>query len=100
MNTPVTLPRDLQDPATISYAMNNKPESTTPQPATAGADIAAPLVPLTYTLAETATVLAISESTVHRWLKIGRLKALPGLRHKRISRRQVHELANGGGRHD
>ncbi len=58
------------------------------------------VVPLTYTVAEAAVVIGISKPSVYRLLQRRLLRAVPGLRHKLIARRQVHEFANGGPRYD
>jgi excisionase family DNA binding protein len=39
---------------------------------------------------ETATVLGVSLPTVYRLLARGVLRPLPGLRHKRLPKKQVH----------
>jgi len=52
--------------------------------------------PLTYSVEETALVLGISPPTVYRLVARRVLRPLPGLRHKRISKRQVHAYVNGG----
>ena len=54
---------------------------------------------LTYSVAETAALLGVSRVTIYRMIKRRILSPLPGLRHKKIARRKVHDLANGGGRH-
>ena len=56
----------------------------------------APLVPLTYSVAETAAIVGVSEASVYRLLSKRLLKSAPGLRHKRIPRRNVHSYINGG----
>ena len=52
--------------------------------------------PLTYTVAEAAAILAVSKPSIYRLLARNLLRPVPGLRIKRIARRQVHVLANGG----
>jgi excisionase family DNA binding protein len=54
----------------------------------------APLETLTYSVTETARVLGVSLPTVYRLLARRLLKPLPGLRHKRIPKRQVHAYIN------
>lgn len=55
-----------------------------------------PLEPLTYSVTETARVLGVSLPTVYRLIARRLLKPLPGLRHKRLSKRQVHAYVNSG----
>ena len=50
---------------------------------------------LTYSLRETAQVLGVTPSTVYRLIYRDILKPVPYLRHKRISKAQVHRLAEG-----
>jgi len=50
---------------------------------------------LTYSVAETATILGVSPATIYRLLDRRLLKAVPGMRHKRISKKQVEALAEG-----
>ena len=50
---------------------------------------------LTYSLTETAYVLGLNPCTVYALVHRGILKPLPGLRHKRISKIQVHRYAEG-----
>ena len=58
---------------------------------------AAPVLePLTYSVTETATVLGVSLPTVYRLLARGVLRPLPGLRHKRLPKKQVHAFVEGG----
>ncbi|HQF37967.1 MAG TPA: helix-turn-helix domain-containing protein [Opitutaceae bacterium] len=54
------------------------------------------LEPLTYSVTETATVLGVSLPTVYRLLARGILRPLPGLRHKRLPKKQVHAFVEGG----
>jgi len=62
----------------------------------ATAPTAAPTVePLTYSVTETATVLGVSLPTVYRLVARGVLRPLPGLRHKRLPKRQVHAFVEG-----
>jgi len=56
----------------------------------------APLETLTYSVTETARVLGVSLPTVYRLLARRLFKPLPGLRHKRIPKRQVHAYINSG----
>lgn len=58
------------------------------------------LEPLTYSVAETAQVLGISPPTVYRLIARRLLRPLPYMRHKRIPKRQVHALVNGGSLHE
>ena len=53
------------------------------------------LEPLTYSVTETATVLGVSFPTVYRLIARGVLRPLPGLRHKRLPRKQVHAFVEG-----
>ena len=53
------------------------------------------LEPLTYSVTETATVLGVSLPTVYRLLARGVLRPLPGLRHKRLPKKQVHAFVDG-----
>jgi excisionase family DNA binding protein len=56
----------------------------------------APLETLTYSVTETAHVLGVSLATVYRLIARRLLKPLPGLRHKRLAKRQVHAYINSG----
>jgi excisionase family DNA binding protein len=51
--------------------------------------------PLTYSVAEAAAALGVSPATIYRLLYRRVLKPVPGIRHKRISRKQIHALAQG-----
>ena len=53
-----------------------------------------PLETLTYSVTETARVLGVSLPTVYRLIARRLLKPLPGLRHKRVSKRQVLAFIN------
>ena len=55
-----------------------------------------PLETLTYSVTETARVLGVSLPTVYRLIARRLLKPLPGLRHKRVSKRQVLAYINSG----
>jgi excisionase family DNA binding protein len=55
-----------------------------------------PLETLTYSVSETARVLGVSLPTVYRLIARRLLKPLPGLRHKRVSKRQVLAYINSG----
>jgi len=55
-----------------------------------------PLETLTYSVIETARVLGVSLPTVYRLIARRLLKPLPGLRHKRVSKRQVLAYINSG----
>ena len=55
-----------------------------------------PLETLTYSVTETARVLGVSMPTVYRLIARRLLKPLPGLRHKRVSKRQVLAYINSG----
>ena len=55
-----------------------------------------PLETLTYSVTETARVLGVSLPTVYRLIARRLLKPLPGLRHKRVSKRQVLAFINSG----
>lgn len=55
-----------------------------------------PLETLTYSVTETAHVLGVSLPTVYRLIARRLLKPLPGLRHKRLPKRQVHAYVNSG----
>ena len=65
----------------------------------AAAQISAPAVSLealTYSVGETAQVLGVSEPTIYRLVARRLLRPLPGLRHKRIPKRQVLAYVNAG----
>jgi excisionase family DNA binding protein len=51
--------------------------------------------PLTYSVAEAAHVLGVSQPTIYRLIARRLLRPLSCLRHKRLPRKQVHRLANG-----
>jgi excisionase family DNA binding protein len=55
-----------------------------------------PLETLTNSVSETARVLGVSLPTVYRLIARRLLKPLPGLRHKRVSKRQVLAYINSG----
>ena len=68
-------------------------------PPSAAAQISAPalsLEALTYSVGETAQVLGVSEPTIYRLVARRLLRPLPGLRHKRIPKRQVLAYVNAG----
>lgn len=52
-------------------------------------------VALTVTVNEAATLLGVSEPTVYRLVSRRMLKILPGLRHKRITRRSLDAYSSG-----
>jgi excisionase family DNA binding protein len=54
-----------------------------------------PAEALTYSVAEAAVVLGVSQVTIYRLIYRRILKPVPGLRHKRISKKQIHTLAQG-----
>ena len=71
----------------------------TPSSALTAAEVAPPTPPLetlTYSVTETARVLGVSLPTVYRLFARRLLKPLPGLRHKRVSKRQVFAYINSG----
>lgn len=53
---------------------------------------------LTYTVAEAAAALGVSQATIYRLIQRRLLKPISGLRHKRISKKQIHSFAQGGTR--
>src|ERR1700693_6014585 len=53
--------------------------------------------PLTYSVNEAAAVLGVSPATIYRLIYRRLLKPVPGLRHKRISKKQIYALAQGDG---
>ena len=55
--------------------------------------------PITYSVPEAAEVLGVSSITIYRLIYRRMLKPVPGLRHKRISKKQVHALAQGNDGH-
>jgi excisionase family DNA binding protein len=65
-------------------------------PPSLGAEPPPPLETLTYSVIETAHVLGVSLPTVYRLITRKLLRPLPGLRHKRLSKRQVHTYINSG----
>jgi len=72
-------------------------ETTSPFPAAAVDQPAPPpLETLTYSVTETAHVLGVSLPTVYRLIARRVFKPLPGLRHKRLPKRQVHAFVNSG----
>lgn len=50
---------------------------------------------LTYSVAEAAYVLGVSQPTIYRLIARRMLRPLPCLRHKRLPKKQVHRLADG-----
>ncbi len=71
-----------------------KPDSKQPAPEAAGQSTTVEV--LTYSVAETATVLGVSRTSVYRLLYRRLLKPVTGIRRKRIAKKQVHQLAQGG----
>jgi excisionase family DNA binding protein len=72
-------------------------ETTSIAPSGAGvAQAMLPLETLTYSVTETARVLGVSLPTVYRLIARRLLRPLPGLRHKRLAKRQVHAYINSG----
>jgi excisionase family DNA binding protein len=53
---------------------------------------------MTYSVADAASVLGVSRSTIYRLLYRGFLSAVPGLRHKLIARSSVVDYVEQGGR--
>ena len=53
---------------------------------------------LTYSVAEAASILGVSRPTIYRLMARRILVPIPGLRHKRIPKRQVRRLGNGADR--
>ena len=51
--------------------------------------------PLTYSVSEAAQVLGVSQPTIYRLIIRRMLRPVPGLRHKRLPKKQVQRLANG-----
>lgn len=47
---------------------------------------------LTYSISETATLIGVSYHTVFRLLKRGKLRALSGIRHKRIPKTELERF--------
>ena len=76
--------------------MNSENISTVPNGIGVAQATPQPLEPLTYSVTETARVLGVSLPTVYRLIARRLLKPLPGLRHKRVSKRQVHAYINNG----
>lgn len=75
--------------------MNSQPDSNFSTPA----DVAAPVATvetLTYSVAEAAQVLGVSWATIYRLIARRILKPLPGLRHKRLPKRQILAYLNSG----
>jgi len=73
--------------------------SETSSSALIAAEVAQPtpsLETLTYSVTETARVLGVSLPTVYRLSARRLLKPLPGLRHKRVAKRQVLAYVNSG----
>jgi excisionase family DNA binding protein len=76
--------------------MNSETTSIAPSGAGVAQPTPPPLEPLTYSVTETARVLGVSMPTVYRLIARRLLKPLPGLRHKRLAKRQVHAYINSG----
>jgi excisionase family DNA binding protein len=76
--------------------MNSEITSIAPHGAGVAQSTPQPLETLTYSVTETARVLGVSLPTVYRLIARRLLKPLPGLRHKRVSKRQVHAYINSG----
>jgi excisionase family DNA binding protein len=52
---------------------------------------------LTYSVAEAAVLLGVSRPTIYRLIGRRVLIPIPGMRHKRLSKRQVRRLGEAGG---
>jgi excisionase family DNA binding protein len=76
--------------------MNSEITSIAPGGAGVALPTLQPLETLTYSVTETARVLGVSLPTVYRLIARRLLRPLPGLRHKRVSKRQVHAYINSG----
>lgn len=76
--------------------MNSETTSIAPSGAGVAQATTTTLEPLTYTVTETARVLGVSMPTVYRLIARRLLRPLPGLRHKRLAKRQVHAYINSG----
>ncbi len=76
--------------------MNSEIISIAPGGAGVAQSTPQPLETLTYSVTETARVLGVSLPTVYRLIARRLLRPLPGLRHKRVSKRQVHAYINSG----
>jgi excisionase family DNA binding protein len=50
---------------------------------------------LTYSVGEAAQVLGVSPATIYRLIHRRHLKPVASIRHKRISKKQIHALAQG-----
>jgi excisionase family DNA binding protein len=50
---------------------------------------------LTYSVGEAAQVLGVSSATIYRLIHRRKLKPIASIRHKRISKKQIHALAQG-----
>jgi excisionase family DNA binding protein len=53
------------------------------------------LVPLTLSVSQAAAIIGVSEPTIYRLIARRLLKILPGLRHKRITRRSIDAYCAG-----
>jgi excisionase family DNA binding protein len=74
------------------------PELTSPAFPASAEIVSAPAYnaePSTYSVAEAAHVLGVSQPTIYRLIARRLLRPLPCLRHKRLPRKQVQRLANG-----
>jgi len=76
--------------------MNSENFSTAPIAAGVVQPTPSPLETLTFSVTETARVLGVSLPTVYRLIARRLLRPLPGLRHKRHSKRQVLAYINSG----
>jgi len=76
--------------------MNSENNSIAPTGTGVTQPTPSPLEPLTYSVAEAAFVLGVSLATVYRLIARRLLRPLPGMRHKRLPRRQVHAYINSG----
>jgi excisionase family DNA binding protein len=54
-----------------------------------------PAESLTYSVGEAAHVLGVSPATIYRLIHRRQLKPVAGIRHKRISKKQIHAMAQG-----
>jgi len=76
--------------------MNSENNSTAPIGAVVAEPTPRPLETLTYSVAEAALILDVSLATIYRLIARRLLRPLPGLRHKRLPKRQVHAYLNSG----
>lgn len=94
MNSPVPQSLLRKTERCHSGRMNSQPDSNTVTPSDVVTAPVATVETLTYSVSEAARVLGVSWATIYRLIARRILKPLPGLRHKRLPKRQIMAYLN------